>query len=297
MRYPALIGVGLFVYYAVVLRYWSSRLPGAAEWLTSRSSQLGARALALWCVSLGLAVAGALLLRSQLYEPYRVLSASMLPTLEPSALILAQPSAYGSRLFGAKPQVPRRGDVIVFRSPLTGISSPLVKRVIGLPGDTIGTHVGHPVINGWLVPSCNAGHFAYVSEHGLLTGMLEVEFLGDASYLTVYSAPLRPDLESYTIPAGEVFLLGDNRSNSSDSRAWNDGRGGSLPLSAIAGRVDRLLVGVKRNGDLDLPSLFRPLGAPLVIDGLDSSGLRAGIDHCNSQRPKQTQPPAPGAKP
>ena len=69
---------------------------------------------------------------------------------------------------------------------------------------------------GWLVPSCNAGHFAYVSEHGLLTGMLEVEFLGDASYLTVYSAPLRPDLESYTIPAGEVFLLGDNRSNSSD---------------------------------------------------------------------------------
>jgi signal peptidase I len=295
-RYPAPLAAALFVYYAAVVRYWSPQLPGAAHWLPSRkASPLPAKALVLWCVSLGLAVLGALFLRSQLYEPYRVLSASMLPTLEPSALIIAKPSAYGWRALGAQPQVPRRGDVIVFRTPQAGIAEPLVKRVIGLPGDTISTHIGHPLINGWLVPSCNAGHFVYLSESGVLNGMLEVEFLGDKSYLTVYSAPLRPDLESYTVPPGQVFLFGDNRNNSSDSRAWNDGAGGSLPLSAIMGRVDRLLVGVQRNGDLDLPSLFRPLGAPVAIEGLDSSALRAGIERCKSERPKQTQPPAKGA--
>jgi signal peptidase I len=290
-RYPALLVAGLFVYYAVVFRYWGPRLPGAAHWLEGQSGQLGVRALALWCVTLGLAVAGALFLRGYLYQPYKVLSASMLPTLDPGALILARPKAH------AMLEAPRRGEVVVFSTPLSGISTPLVKRVIGLPGDTIGTHVGHPVINGWVVPSCNAGHYAYLSEQGLLNGMLEVEFLGDATYLTVYSSPLRPDLESYTVPAGEVFLMGDNRSNSSDSRAWNEGRGGSLQLSAISGRVERLLAGVRRNGDLDLPSLFRPLGAPLVIEGMDSSSLRAGIELCNSKRPKQTQAPAKGAQP
>ena len=288
-RSPGPVVAALFVYFAVIFRYWAARLPAADLWLSERvNGPFGLKSWLLWGASLALAVGGAVVLHARFYQPYRVLSASMLPGLEPSALILAKPSAYRS---GGVVQQPRRADVVVFQTPQAGIAAPLVKRVIGLPGDTLATHIGHPVINGWVVPSCNAGNFAYVSDQGVLDGMLEVEFLGDASYLTVYSTSLRKDLAAYEVPAGEVFLMGDNRNNSSDSRAWNDGKGGSLPLAQLIGRVDRLLIGTKRNGDFDPSTLFRPLTAPLAIDGLDVTSLRAGIDRCRSQRPRQTEPP------
>jgi signal peptidase I len=296
-RYPAALLALLFAYYALVVRYWAERLPGAQVWLVADRAAVGKRRLLVWGATLAVAVAAALAVRGLAYRPYRVLSASMLPTLDPSALILAKPSAYGLRAFGAQPQPPRRGDVVVFETALAGIDGPLVKRVIGLPGDTISTRIGHPHINGWRVPSCNAGHFVYLSERGMVSGMLEVEFLGDASYPVVYSTPLKPDLEGYTVPAGEVFLFGDNRNNSSDSRAWHEGRGGSLPLAGIIGKVERLLVGARRDGELDWATLLRPLTAPLTVEGMDASQLTAGIERCRSNRPKETLPPARSSSP
>lgn len=293
-RYPVLLSVGLYLLFAALVRYWAPSLPGAEGWLArpALAKPRVRKELALWVGMVLLAVVAALGLRA-FYRPYRVLSGSMLPTFEPGAHVLSTNAAYGLPFVGGAPRVPARGDVVVFKKDL-GPSYPdaLVKRVIGLPGDAIIVRRGYAFINGWKVPSCDAGLYVYASAMGLLEAKLEVEFLGERVYLTAHSnAAPAPDV-SYLVPAGEVFLLGDNRNNSSDSRSWNAGRGGSLPLADIRGRVDRLLLGARRNGDADTKSLFRPLGLEPNLEGMDSSGTHARIEACLQARPAVTVPPA-----
>jgi signal peptidase I len=283
-QYAVPFAVLLFVYFAVLLRYWARRLPGADSWLPAERARGSALKQAFgYAIPIGVAVLCALGART-LYTPCRVLSASMLPTLEPGALLLARQTT----------SAPRRGDVIVLQGPEPG-APPLVKRVIGLPGDVVRVNMGHPVINDWVVPGCNAGRYAYLSERGMTTGTLVVEFLDDAAYLTIHSVPLSASMAAYEVPAGEVFVLGDNRNNSSDSRAWNEGKGGSAPLSQVLGRVGRLLAGVHRDGELDFSTLFRSIDAPLQAEGLDVEAVHAGIAKCLKERPKQTRPPSKAA--
>lgn len=294
-RYPVLLSVGLYLFFASLVRYWAPALPGAETWLArpAVAKPLGRKELSLWVGIVLLAVVAALALRA-FYRPYRVLSGSMLPTLEPGAHVLSTNAAYKLPYLGGAARLPARGDVVVFKKELgPGYPDELVKRVIGLPGDVVMVRRGYAFINDWKVPSCDAGLYVYASAMGLLEAKLEVEFLGERVYLTAHSnAAPAPDV-SYTVPPGEVFLLGDNRNNSSDSRSWNAGRGGSLPLPDVRGRVDRLLVGARRNGDADTQSLFRPLGLQPNLEGMDSSGTRARIEACLNARPPVTVPPAP----
>ncbi|MBV9946035.1 MAG: signal peptidase I [Myxococcales bacterium] len=261
-------------------------------------------------VSLLLAIAAAALLafavRARVVESYGVLSGSMLPTLQPDDRLAGNRLAYRGWTGRPTGAVPRRGDIIVFQSSaVDGGALPeappyLVKRVIGLPGDRISMHGGIPIINGWKVPYCEAGEYLYVwrgGENGM-DGRLVVEFLEDRAYLTVESLGLTAFNEVYEVKPGEVFVLGDNRNNSVDSRAYNDHHGGGVPLPAVEARVQWFVAGRDGKHHWDFTRLFKPIDSialDLRLTGVDVGPIEAGIARCLVHRPSETRPPPPGA--
>jgi signal peptidase I len=292
--------VGFFLLFSALVRYWRWRLPAAELWVDTPSDarKASGRGALIWTGLVVLAIGAALVLRGSLFQSYRVLSGSMLPTLQPGELVLSKQYAYGFRKpwGGASSAVaPRRGDVVVFHHPpiRPDVPEELVKRVIGLPGDTILTRGGFAFINGWRVPTCDVAPYVFISGDGMLEAHLRMEFLEDRVYLTAHG-PLQPEeRQPYVVKPGEVFVLGDNRNNSSDSRAWNEGRGGGLRFEEIGGRVERMLLGTHRDGSWDGSRFMHTLGLELRTEGIDDSEIRGGIEHCLKQRPKQTHPPRP----
>jgi signal peptidase I len=247
---------------------------------------------------LTLTVAAALLVRATVAEPYRVLTASMLPTLEPGDQVLVNKLAYRSEA-----ALPARGDVVAFRSDAVALSEPgvppvLMKRVIALPGDRVQMRGGLPVINGWQVPTCDVGEYVYLlpdGQGGAATGRLLVEFLDERAYLTVQTVT-RPFPHSYEVKPGEVFVLGDNRGNSIDSRSYRGALGAGVPLAAIHARVERYLVGTHLDGRADWQRALRPVatGSPrLHVEGFDVRPLEEAIARCLRDAPKATRPPPP----
>lgn len=279
-----------------VCRYWSFVLPAPAQEGT-RSSSRGA--LVGLLVLIVAASGGAVLLRRS-FGTYRVLSASMLPTLEPLDVLSGSPfvpsgppRAQSGALTAASGVAPARGDIIVFKKP-ADVEGPddLVKRVIGLPGDRISMNGVHPVINGWQVPACDAGIYAYpLQDGGGVVGRLFVEFLDERAHLVVYAPTGIFDRRTFDVKPGEVFVLGDNRNNSSDSRAWNGGRGAGLQMASIEALVNRRLFGVHRSERFDLRHPLSSLELSVRLDGLDAGALRDGIARCLQKPPLETKPP------
>jgi signal peptidase I len=251
------------------------------------------------------AVAAAIALgaRAEVAQSYRVVSNSMIPTFEADDQIL------GRRMTYAEPsRLPARGDVVLFRSEAVATTpsrsqQPLpdvfLKRVVGLPGDTIAMHAEAPIINGWPVPTCVAGGYVYLSadgDGGNLQGTVVMEFLDDHAYLTLHSPPGPAFSGTYTVQPGEVFVLGDARGYSVDSRSYGEGHGGGVPLPAIVARADRFLLGIHRSGDPDLSRLLEPVARVehrLHLEGMNSEELEKGIAACLARRPVETHPPAP----
>jgi len=254
--------------------------------------------------SIAVAIGVALLLRAFVIEAFKIPSGSMLPTLQIQDHIFVNKLAYGPlipftsyRVLDSLP--PARGDVIVFVYPDTNpdaSSQDYIKRAIALPGDTLVVEGGHPIINGWRVPSCRVGEYPYREggEFPEKRGDLFVEFLGERAYLTLFEDNRSDGRQGpYHVKAGETWVLGDNRNNSSDSRAWYGGRGGGVPDANIKGRamfvwwgvaLDRLFMSV-----LGTPRL--PKGAPPAIV--------SGIENCLAKRPplSETTPPPPASAP
>ncbi len=144
---------------------------------------------------------------------------------------------------------PRRGSVIVFRAP----ESPdreYVKRIVGIPGDVISSSGTEIRINGAPIPRCRVGPHSYVeAAGGARAGELWLEALDGASWLVFHSTaagsvPSGP----WTVAPAEVFVLGDSRENSHDSRFWYAGKGGGLPLRFVVGTVVGLDVPALPNG-------------------------------------------------
>ena len=291
-REPLLVGVVLFALFATVAGYWRRQLVKSdGEPPADVSFGRAAAAIAV----LGAVIFGS---RARLVEIARVTGPSMEPTLNPGDRLVVNKVAYGFRLplsrraLRAKP--PQRGDLIVFSNPDRGPDEPasIVKRVLGLPGDEVAIVNGSPVINGWVVPSCDVGPFLNADGTRLLRGRLAVEVLADRAYLTL-RAPLDDErFPRFRVPPGEVFVLGDDRPVSRDSRAWNGGRGGGVPIDAVEGRVSRLAAAVGSTGRLDLGHPFRGLRPELRALNVDVTRLDNRIASCTAHKPHSSWPPS-----
>ena len=255
--------------------------------------------------SIGVAVAVALLLRVFLVEAFKIPSGSMIPTLQVGDHIFVNKLAYGplvpwarARLFPRLP--PRRGDVIVFEFP-ENREQDFIKRTIAIPGDRLEVRDSHPYLNGWRVPTCPVGTYAYRESDTAIPRKadLAVEYLEDKAYLTLYERTFLTGSGEvqgpYTVAPGEVWVLGDNRNNSHDSRGWFEGKGGGVPFANIKGRALFVWLSFDSTGKVAWERLLvNVMGTPRLPPE-QAAQLAAGVERCFAQRPplSETTPPAP----
>jgi signal peptidase I len=204
----------------------------------------------------------ALGVRTIAFEPFNIPSGSMIPTLLIGDFIFVSKYSYGYSRFSipfAPPlfgwsktgrilgSVPHRGDVVVFRET-HDTSTNFVKRVIGLPGDHIQVKQGQLYINGQEVPREPVGEYE-VPDNETGTHMLDKEYVeslpnGPKHYILKVtdevnyqpSVDLDPNnTPEYVVPENDLFMMGDNRDNSEDSRFQNEL--GFVPLENVVGRA------------------------------------------------------------
>ena len=174
-----------------------------------------------------------LVVRSFVFEPFRIPSGSMMPTLLQGDFIFVQKYTYGLRLPVTETKIfetgsPERGDVVVFRLPADPTVN-YIKRVIGLPGDVLSYERHRLTINGEEVPL--EAH-ADASQHNPRF----VEQLGERTHDILITKPrnLAGD-GTYVVPEGHYFVMGDNRDNSRDSRFIQ-----AIPESHLVGEAVRI---------------------------------------------------------
>jgi len=210
-----------------------------------------------WTAGLFPVILVVFLLRSFLFEPFKIPSGSMVPTLLVGDLILVNKFHYGIRLpVLNKKIIPnhdvQRGDVMVFRYP-EDPTTDFIKRVVGIPGDEV-TYVNQKLyINGQLQPTTPVDNFYDDSGTPRVYRPRFTEKLGDKPHQILVQPDaqrfFRPDradgpfpfqencrytIEGVTckVPAGHYFMMGDNRDNSRDSRFW-----GFVPDENIVGKA------------------------------------------------------------
>ena len=198
-----------------------------------------------------IAVFLALCIRSFLYEPFNIPSGSMKPTLEIGDYLFVNKPSYGysrySFPFGLAPisgriweKEPARGDVVVFKLPSnTGVD--YIKRVIGLPGDTIQITQGRLYINGELVQREPLGlkKVGDGPNDDEITMIEYIETLPGGMMHSIFEETDNEVLDNtqiYEVPPYHYFMMGDNRDNSQDSRV--SAMVGFVPLENIVGRAD-----------------------------------------------------------
>ncbi len=193
-----------------------------------------------------------LILRSFVVEPFKIPSASMMPTLLIGDFILVNKYDYGIRLPMLNIKVienrtPKRGDIVVFRYPIDP-SIPFIKRVVGLPDDIFKYQNKVLYINNKPIQQLDIGTYGAVGSGVMMDGaILSRELLGDAKY-EILRAPSRPSQHvEGVVPKGHYLVLGDNRDNSKDSRYW-----GYVPDKNLVGRAFMIWMNWdSRNGGID----------------------------------------------
>lgn len=177
-----------------------------------------------------------LLLRSFIVEPFRIPSGSMLPTLEIGDFILVNKYAYGLKLPVLHDTVvpvgaPRTGDVAVFRYPRDA-SQDYIKRIVGVPGDHIIYRDKQLQINGRVIGQAERGDIGVFSEMLPIEMQRRSESLPGAAHDILLAPSVSQPMGQWRVPPGHYFVMGDNRDNSNDSRAW-----GFVPEANLVGRA------------------------------------------------------------
>lgn len=274
MMFLATVVTGAY-WLAEKLYFWPRRMRAAQQWLsehTKRQETLAAQGVKAdnvdveqtrqqlmaqpwwldWTAGLFPVILAVFVLRSFLFEPFKIPSGSMIPTLRIGDLILVNKFHYGVRLPVVHTKIidnnePQRGDVMVFRYPPQP-NLDYIKRVVGVPGDEVAYNNKELRINGQLVPKVAEEDF--YDKDTLTYSKQFREEQGGKMYRTLNDAE-RPafvpgasdfpfkDQCRYTVegvvckvPDGHYFMMGDNRDNSLDSRYW-----GFVPESHIVGKA------------------------------------------------------------
>ncbi len=214
--------------------------------------------------SVAIAIAAAVVFQTVLFQPFTIPSSSMEPGLVTGDYIVVSKFAYGwsraslplnpplpdGRLFG---RAPARGDVIVFRRP-SDPDQVWIKRLIGLPGDTVQVRGGAVLVNGQAMRQTPLG---LTQDHDApeRTVALVRETTGGRKHLTYDGGSGLPgdDTGPYVVPVGQYFMMGDNRDNSLDSRWPADVGVGLLPAENILGRAEIVVASWEPGA-----SLFKP---------------------------------------
>lgn len=212
------------------------------------------------------AVLIAMAVRTFLYEPFNIPSGSMKPTLLVGDYLFVSKFSYGysryslgfgldvplfnGRVMGGEPE---RGDVAVFRKP-TDTSIDFIKRVVGLPGDTIEVIGGVVHINGTAVELEPTAPFLDATCSGGREMEADIETLpGGVRHEVLGSATNHPfdNVGPYRVPEGHYFVMGDNRDRSNDSRAM--GEVGFVPAENLIGRAEFLFFSADGCGSIWAP--------------------------------------------
>ncbi len=194
----------------------------------------------------------AFLFRSAAFATYFIPSESMVPTLQVGDHLAVSKFAYGwgrysfgggmpfqlnGRILGAQPA---SGDVVVFAHPVDGRT--MIKRVIGLPGDRVQVRHGRLFLNEIKVERRIDSRYSYREyEGGVATVTRYVETLPNGREHTIVQQSdqgLAENTPVFEVPAGELFMMGDNRDNSADSRLPGMGY---VPMENLIGRADTIL--------------------------------------------------------
>ena len=254
--------------------------------MSSESSFGGAIVETIKTIVYALLIAG--VFRTLFFQPFWIPSGSMKDTLLIGDFLFVNKMAYGysyascpsiriqrlgididakdicgwmrddnSRILGGEPE---RGDVVVFRHPVTG--SDYIKRLIGLPGDTIQMRAGVLYINGKAVPKRRVADFVYRNRFGSVIRVPRYEeTLPEGRKYFVLDEDPNGDLDStieFKVPPGKYFMMGDNRDDSQDSRKMDVV--GFVPYENLVGRAEIIFFSADESS-----SLLEPWRWPFTI--------------------------------
>ena len=203
-------------------------------------------------------------LRSFLYEPFRIPSGSLKPTLQVGDFILVNKFDYGIRLPVIHQKIfqvgePERGDIVVFRWP-PDPSIDFIKRIVGLPGDRIDYVDRILFINGHAMPQTMEKTTTDTDENGVVSSVVQKRenLLGIQHAIFQTLARDSANFHHIMVPQGMYFAMGDNRDASADSRYW-----GFVPEENIVGKAVFVWMSWDAQADLTHKIRWSRIGTPI----------------------------------